>query len=263
MIWALDGFRLSRLDGDGQVQSTLTIEHPLQRDSAQLVVGARAVWVAAGHALLYRIDRDRLTKTLDVGYHLDGLAATDDALFVSNDRWGGRLIRIDPDDNRIDLAVGFHPRRLVFGGGALWVAWKNTVTRVDPESLEAQASFDLGGYVSEMSHGAGALWAMTLDLDTAGSENERSRLWRIDADPEEVAQFRDRPMIAAGDALWIDDGALCRFDGQLTRHPDIRLQPFFERDGEVWGLDGQGRVARFRDGRLESFATRAQVIAAG
>lgn len=57
--------------------------------------------------------------------------------------------------------------------------------------------------------------ALTLDNDTAGSDDERSRLWRIDDRPHELAQLKDRPTIAVGDAVWLSDATLCRFDGAL------------------------------------------------
>lgn len=261
MIWALDGFRLSRLDDDGKLEATVELAGSMERDSAQLIWCAGAVWVAAGHAILWRIDRDRVTRTLDIGYHLNGLAASEDALFLSNDRWGGRILRIDPRDSRIDLAVQGRAHQLTHGGGALWASWKSTITQIDPRTLKTGATIDLGGYVSELAHGLGALWAVTLDDETAGTDDERSRLWRIGEDKEQVAELRGRPALAVGDAVWLDDGSLCRFDGELTRFP-IQLRPFVARAGVVWGIDADGRVARFRDQKLESLELPAQAIAA-
>jgi hypothetical protein len=262
MIWVLDGFRLSRLDDDGNLAATVELENAMEHDSAQLLVGAGAVWVAAGHAILWRVDRDRVTKTLDIGYHLDGLAASEDALFLSNDRRGGRILRVDPADNRIDLAVQGKAHQLAFGGGALWASWESTITRLDPRTLKAESTIDLGGYVSELAHGVGALWAVTLDDETAGTDDERSRLWRIGEGKEQVAELRGRPALAVGDAVWLDDGSLCRFDGGLTRFP-VKMRPFVARGGEVWGLDEEGALSRFRPalGRCDRLGYRGQGIA--
>lgn len=261
MIFALDQFRLSRLDDEGALQATLEIGGAMEHDSSQFVVGAGAVWVAAGHVSLFRVERDRVSKTFDIGYHLDGLAASDDAVFVSNDRRGGRIYRIDPRDNRIDLAVAQHGHQLRYGGDALWASWNNTVRCIDPKSLQVATAFDLGGYVSEMAWGLGALWAVTLDNDTAGSDDERSRLWRIDDQPHELAQLKDRPTIAVGDAVWLSDATLCRWDDALIRY-EAQLRPMIARNGEVWGIDAEGQIARFRNGRLESLGLRAHALAA-
>jgi hypothetical protein len=260
MIWVLDGFRLSRLEDDGTLLGAVELEGAMVEDSAQLILCAGAAWVAAGHALLFRVDRDRMTKQLDIGYHLDGLAAGEDALFVSNDRWGGRILRIDPRDNRIDLAVEGKAHALAYGGGALWATWKSTITKLDPRTLKAESTLDLGGYVSEIAYGMSALWAVTLDDETAGTDDERSRLWRIGEDKLAVAELRGRPALAVGDAVWLDEGSLCRFDGELTRF-EVRMRPFVARGGEVWGLGEDGAVLRFRAGQCDRLGHHGRAIA--
>jgi hypothetical protein len=262
VIWLLDGFHLSRLDDEGKLLASLEIAPAMERDSAQLVSGAGAVWVAAGHANLFRVDRDRVSKILDIGYHLDGLAASDTALFVSNDRWGGRIYRIDPRDTRIDLAVEGQGHQLRFGGGALWASWKSTVNKIDPKTLKVEATIDLGGYVSELVWGMGALFAVTLDRETAGTDDERSRLFSIDGGVRELAQLRGRPGIAVGDGLFIDDGTLCRWDGALTRF-EVELTPCVVRKDEVWGIGRDGTLMVFQpsSGALRSLGLRGHAVA--
>jgi hypothetical protein len=265
-LWLLDDGRVLRLDERGTVLATIALDPPLmERDSAQLIVGAGAVWVAAGHVFLYRIDtaRNKVTAALDIGYHLDGLAVSDKFVFVSNDRWEGRLIRVDPRDNRIDVAIPFHAHALAFGAGSLWATWINTITRVDAASFSTQANVDLGGYVSQHAFGLDALWAVTLDDHTAGTDDEQSRVWRIDIENnrhEEVAQLRGRPNLAVGaGAVWLDESCLCRLDPesrQLTRFPDVRLLPCFTRGDALWGLDGDGAVLRFHQSRTEIVGTQ-------
>jgi hypothetical protein len=225
---------------------------PLAGDSAQLAVGAGAVWVAAGHALLYRVDsaHNRVIAAVSVGHHLDGLAVTEDAVWLSNDRRGGRLIRIDADDNRIDLAIRFHAHALAVGAGSLWATWKRTITRLDEQSLTVQATFELDGFVSQHAFGLGALWAVTLDDDTAGSDHERSTVWRIDPATNsriQIVELDGRPSLVVGaGAVWLhrvdtnDRAYLCRLDvesHELTRFESAYLRPCFACDDEVWGLD--------------------------
>src|SRR5437868_7297956 len=70
-------YRVLRLDRDsGGVVAAIDLRDPapLQGDGAQITFGAGAVWVAAGHRYLYRLDPacNRLAAVVDVGYHLDG-----------------------------------------------------------------------------------------------------------------------------------------------------------------------------------------------
>ena len=141
-VWLLQylddeaGYRVLRCDArTGETVATMDVvePRPMAHDSAQLAVGAGAVWVAAGHVFLYRVDPVRLkvTAAVSVGHHLDGLVVTDDAVWISNDRGGGRLLRIDPGDNRLDLAIPFRAHALAAGAGAVWATWTHTITRVD------------------------------------------------------------------------------------------------------------------------------------
>jgi len=282
-VWLLQsrddepGYRVLRCDArTGEVVATVDVvePRPMAGDSAQLAVGAGAVWIAAGHVFLYRVDpaRNQVTAAVSVGHHLDGLVVTDEAVWISNDRDGGRLLRIDLGDNRIALDIPVRAHALAAGAGALWATWTRTITRVDLASLATQASYDLGDYVSEHAFGLGALWALTLDGQSAGTDHERSRLWRIDPATHqhvELAQLAGRPALAVGaGAVWLDQRAaddrayLCRFDvatHALTRFEGARLQPRFTRGAdEVWGLDFDGdrpggALVRFRPslGRAE------------
>ncbi|MBA3822109.1 MAG: transposase zinc-binding domain-containing protein, partial [Deltaproteobacteria bacterium] len=147
-------YELYRLDaGSGRELARVEIRSPppLPGDGAQLAAGAGAIWIAAGHVSVYRIDPARMTvaAVVDVGFHLDGLAITHDSVWVSNDRDGGRVIRIDPDDDRIDLAMPHAAHQLAFGAGSLWTTWNHRITRLDPATLGGLGTIELPGFVLE------------------------------------------------------------------------------------------------------------------
>jgi hypothetical protein len=244
-------YRVLRLDRDsGGVVAAIDVRDPapLQGDSAQIAFGAGAVWVAAGHRYLYRLDpaANRLAAVVDVGYHLDGLAASEDGVWLSNDRRGGRLLRVDPNDNRIDVAVPHAARHVALGGGAVWTTWNATLSRIDPETLGVTGTVSLGAFVMHHAFAANAVWAITL---TSTSAAEHSTLWRIDPATMAATAVLVLPgrsvLVSGGDALWLgqtpEDGpsTLSRFDlasHALTGVPGASFLPEVADHEVLWGL---------------------------
>jgi hypothetical protein len=248
------GHRVVRLDrGSGAEVAAVELRDPppMIHDSAQLVFGAGALWVAAGHALLYRIDpvAHRQTHVLDIGNHLDGVAADDHGVWLTTGRDGGRLVRVDGHDQRIDVAVPHRGRALALGGGAVWTTWTSAVSRVDPASLAVTHTIALDGFIMDLGFADDALWAVTAVPGAA----PRATVWRVAADTMQASVALALPgrvaMVASGGALWLGQ--------QEADGPDrvIRVElatgaqtawaaafaPVFV-DAHVWGvaLDGAG-----------------------
>jgi DNA-binding beta-propeller fold protein YncE len=96
-------------------------------DSGQLATGAGAVWVALPDRVV-RINAvtNQVEASIPVVPTIEGIAASDSAVFVSQERFGGSIMEIDPTSNTI---VGSPIRLLgdagelaVLSDGLLWAA---------------------------------------------------------------------------------------------------------------------------------------------
>ena len=99
------------------------------------------------------------------------------------------------------------------GSDTVWVidTLQGTLTRVDPETLEAEDPIQLGGSLDAIEAGAGAVWILdkgagiVTPIDPADG-NVGSAI-RVGADPIDIA--------AGLDALWVanlEDGTISRID---------------------------------------------------
>jgi hypothetical protein len=243
-LWLLqysddEAHRVARLDESGAVIATITLDPaPMRHDSAQLASGADAVWIAAGHAMLYRVD-ERGIRSIDLSRHLDGFAVTDDAVWIAT---GRDLYRIDPQGVRIDAEIPHAARHLTVGAGAVWTTWTKSVTRVDAATMEVGAPIALDGFINELAFAAGALWLVTL---VATEPDERSTLWRLDPATlatTAIATLPGRPSLFATEtALWLcpHDGIAQRFDlADLTLAACAALGfvPAIAVGEHLWGL---------------------------
>lgn len=263
-VWLLqrndDGpFRVARLDGDtGALRAYVDgfDPAPMNGDSAQLAVGASALWIAAGHAMLYRVDvRDnRVVAAIDVGpHHLDGLAVAEGSVFVSDFHM---LARVDASNHAVVVGdVG--ATGLAFVDGVLWGKRGTSVVTLDPRSLRESTSTDLGAHVLSIQPGLGAVWALTQDA----ADPDRSTLWEVPGPGVHPVARARVPALAAmvvgvgGVWLaWSDEGArvLHRVDlasGTLEPVPAARMWPDATDAESVWGrrheADGTGCVVRY------------------
>jgi len=253
-------FRVARLDGDtGALRAYVDgfDPAPMHGDSAQLAVGVSALWVAAGHAMLYRVDvqDDRVVAAVDVGpHHIDGLAVAEDSVFVSDFHV---LARIDARSHAVVLgdagATG-----LAFVGGVLWGKRGTSVVTFDPGSLRESTSTDLDAHVLSIQPGLGALWALTQDAE----DPDHSRLWEVPgpgAHPIARARVPALPAMVVGvGGVWLawsdaDVPVLHRVDlatDTLEPIPAARMWPDAVDAESVWGrrheADGTGRIVRYR-----------------
>jgi serine/threonine protein kinase/streptogramin lyase len=90
-----------------------------------------------------------------------GLAAGRGGIWLTNPA-GGRLLRIDPNTNRIAqrIRVGRYPTAVASGLGAVWVANNEdgTVSRVDPRRGRVVTTIRVGPHPTAVAVGAGGVW---------------------------------------------------------------------------------------------------------
>lgn len=164
---------------------------------------------------------------------------------------------VDPATNRVtaSVRVGSRPVSIAAGDGAVWVgdARDGTVTRIDPETLDAK-SIGVGAPAIDLAVHDGSVWVATGGFGT---------VVRVDTELESVADEislsePDDPVvpavssIAAGsEGLWVGsfDG-LVRLDprsgGELVR-VDLGRTPALQialGDGAVWATTIASRVKR-------------------
>ncbi len=249
-LWVLSGSappRVVRLDATGAEIAAVELRDPapMTGDSAQLACGPDALWVAAGHALLYRIAGAE-RQALDLGHHLDGLAVDGELAWVSADGRPRHVYRIDRD-LQITGSIVHAAHALAIGGGAVWGTWMATVSRIDPVTLAVGAPIALDGFITQLGFAAGALWLITLHADRAGAD-ERSTLWRLDPDTLQASAVMPLPgrpnLIATDAALWLTQRdhpawTLARVDPRaLTLAPIAgpRFAPMLAEDDHLWGV---------------------------
>ncbi|MCE9576739.1 MAG: hypothetical protein K8W52_26570 [Deltaproteobacteria bacterium] len=256
-LWLLDaddhGHRVIRIDPDGAVVASIELRDPAPMigDSAQLASGGGALWIAAAHALLYRVTD--APRALDLGHHLDGLAVDGELAWVAVDGRPRHVYRVDAA-LRVTGSIAQDARSVAIGGGAVWTTWKNTVTRIDPVTLAVGTSLALDGFINELGFAAGALWLITLRRDRDG-DDERSTLWRLDPATQQASPVMALPgrpnLIATDTALWLSQldhpaWSLARVDPRdLTLAPITgpRFMPALAEGDRLWGLAFTGRWA--------------------
>jgi YVTN family beta-propeller protein len=132
-----------------------------------MALGFDSLWVSEfGSDELVRVRKD-LTNGMLATIPLlfdpvpGGLAVGSDAVWMTN-AVGGRLLRVEPNTNRIVQAirVGRYPTAVAWGLGSVWVAnnGDGTVSRVDPRSGRVVATIRVGPHPTAIAVGAGGVW---------------------------------------------------------------------------------------------------------
>ncbi|HYF26225.1 MAG TPA: protein kinase [Baekduia sp.] len=159
--------RLLRLDpATGRVERAVALP-PGQ--PVAVAVGGRNVWVglraqgAARADSVVKVDAagGAVTATLVFGEEgVQDLAATAGAVFVTNRR-RDRVSRVSvATSSRRSVAVGFRPRGVAVGAGAVWVAdsGDNTLTKVRAGDLGGRVRIQVGGSPIGVAVAAGSVW---------------------------------------------------------------------------------------------------------
>lgn len=121
-------------------------------DSFALAADETSVWATYfDENLVRRIDASSgQVETIEVGINPEGIAVTDDAVWVANHR-GGDVTRIDPVTNRVVASVTVGPKgpsgpqNVGAGAGSIWVGVPSmsAVVRLDPGANKVQKTIDV------------------------------------------------------------------------------------------------------------------------
>ena len=125
-----------------------------------IAVGAGAVWVGNPDGSISRIDPDTGRRAATVDIEFDGIAASDEEVWVLS---GQKVVRIDPRTNEAgqEIEIGSPaPSAIAVGGGYVWVTaeQEGLLWRVEPGPAPGTRSIDIGVGVTYVAYGAGAVW---------------------------------------------------------------------------------------------------------
>lgn len=172
-IWTTssDLNRVRRIDtGSGDYQN-IDVGEPAEL----IALGAGAVWVTTGESKVVRIDpsTNEVVATIPVGAGLRGIAATDDAVWVTDDGDASApasVHRIDPATNTvaasIELAPNHEPVDIAAGPEGVYVVMWNvfSIGKIDPATNTLATDVELGqqgGYgYGELTLSGGSVWVL-------------------------------------------------------------------------------------------------------
>jgi len=186
-----------------------------------LTAAGGAIWITTGFGatagdagvVQVGIGSRRIEGTIALGAGVDGIAAGDGALWVTN-RLRNTLTRINLTTRTVtgELEVGEQPEAVAFGEGAVWVAntADRTVWRVDPRSMLRTAEISLIDVPYDLATGFGRIWVTSalgnsvVVIDVAS--NSLQRTLDVQGTPRGVSVGTDSVWLAdaAGNALRLD-----------------------------------------------------------
>jgi ABC-type transport system substrate-binding protein len=127
-----------------------------------------------------------------------GVAYGDRSLWTTN---GAEVLRIDPQSGRIEHHFATGATWVVFADGAVWTAngGDGSITKIDPLANAVTARVTLHGWLSDLTVGAGAVWASIVD---------DSRIFRLSEDDLSVQRaFESGPdperLVVAAGQVWV------------------------------------------------------------
>jgi streptogramin lyase len=183
-VWVLSDWALLRVDpATNDVVDTIRLPRASgQQRWSHMEVGGNAVYVCSCVPIpsrgLVRID----PVTRDIAYVREGpvgqIAYGENALWALTGYEADTIERIDPESNAVVATIslervgelhGYRPR-IAVGEGAIWVAFRQSLWRIDPATnrfvgsvpvgIEAEGSFAVGKAEGSVATGYGALWIM-------------------------------------------------------------------------------------------------------
>ena len=227
-LWApsQDEQALYRIDPEAEKVSA-TIEVPVFLSTTgalghELSAGAGAVWmVTEGKSgefdALARIDpeKEEVEAVIDLGYAGAGVAATDEAVWVTAPD-DGLVLRVDPSSNEVVAEISglAAPNFVAAGDEGVWVisgydsqrtGGDGSVSRIDPETNEVAATVRIDetpGQAGDIAVGEGFVWART----------QYTLLAKVDPETETVVErYTDRKGIGSvlvdSGSVWLSDYA--------------------------------------------------------
>jgi streptogramin lyase len=211
--------------------------------SRNLAIGHGSIWVAHVPGLL---EVNPATDEPSVAIELAGSGGptTGDVAVGGGSVWVGSgtglLVRLDPQTGERRTVDDLGPIDVIgFGHGGVWAAdtFEETLSRIDPESMELDETFPIGEAIDNFVVGDAGVWVLSRGLGAL-----------IEVDPEtgattSVPVGRSPTGLAAGaDAIWIGDadGVIRRVDEdtrQVTEIPfgaPIRALAWDGRTDTLW-----------------------------
>lgn len=211
-VWACAGAgTLVRIDPEtNRVADTVRI--PKLTDQGRLVSRAGLIWVLVGdgNQLVGLSEDGRAERTIRLGTFCTDLGSGSSNLLWVACAYEGVLLRVDPEAGDVTGQVKLPKATSVSVADDAWVSYGKGLARVDPNSLEVEAVYDLYG----------AAWASEDEVwvRTDGGPF----LTEIDPESGEVVRiFEARHLPSGGDVvryagkLWataFDDAAVVRLD---------------------------------------------------
>ena len=237
---AIAGFTLAACGGTGKTVTTRSL--PDAHATTQVHVGGAPVGIATGAGGVWVADNagSRVRELDTASGHPKGrgipvgagpVAVAYGEGYVWTASGDGTLTRIDPETDAAREAPAriADPGGIAAGEGALWVTSRarDTVTRIDPRSLEAVGDpIDAGAQPGDVAVGAGDVWvANTADgtvtrIDPSTGEPD---------DPIHVAQYQVLGLCFGEDGVWV-----AKTDDRLAQRIElVRIDPESEAVGEV------------------------------
>ena len=228
-----------------------------------VAAGAGGIWVAnSDDQTVMRIDPKtrKVVSTIGIGADVYDIAVGYGSVWVADGN-DGTVTQIDPKLNAVRDTIRFgsgsslSPNpvfQVATGLGAVWITRGNQVVRIDPESSQPTASFDVPSPAS-LAVGDGAVWITTVD----------ERLLRLD--PSDGKQTGSVTLPATGvatvvapDAVWIaiqlgrgqiwqvDPGSMSPIGTTTSRTFPAALA--LAEHGGVWAAGLAGAVQRLGPG---------------
>jgi streptogramin lyase len=130
--------------------------------------GFGSAWVSnSGDGTVSRITGKKVVKTIKVGVEPNGLSAVGRYLYVT-DHTAGKLIRIDPNTNRVTGSLSLPGADWVTGNnGSLYVSQEtNVVTRVSAKTLKVTGTVKVKRNPLGSAIVKGQLWVPCIDSGT-------------------------------------------------------------------------------------------------
>ena len=218
-LWVLSvsGRNLIRVD----LETSATAPTGLPATPTGLAAANNAIWIttgfgsASGDAGVVQVGTSSrgIEGTIPLGAGVDGIAAGDGALWVTN-RVRNTLTRIDLTTRLVthEIEVGQQPEAVLFGEGSVWVAHgaARTIWRIDPRTLVRTSEVTLAAAPYDLALGFGRLWVTSalgnsitvIDIAT----NSLQRTLPVSGAPRGIAVDAQQVWVAtgAGEALRVD-----------------------------------------------------------
>jgi YVTN family beta-propeller protein len=199
-VWAVGNASDNATRIDTRTSKVTTTVH-VGRAPYGVAWGFDSAWVSnSGDGTVSRITGKKVVKTIKVGVEPNGLAAIGRYLYVT-DHTAGKLIRIDPNTNRVTGSLSLPGADWVTGlNGSLYVSQEtNVVTRVSVKTLKVTGTVKVKRNPLGSAIVGNELWVPCIDAGTI-----------VVVDPATMKVVTTRPagagaivVLPAGGHVWV------------------------------------------------------------